>query len=75
MWPIIGAVALLYFRLSHKIDKIDEKIEEFRKELEHKREQKFDHMEQRIDQKFERLSEMLVIRNQLGRGNPLQKIK
>ena len=60
--PIIGTVTLLYFRLSSKIDKTDEKVEGFRKELEHKMEQKFrdveqkfDHMEQKFDQKFERI--------------------
>ena len=85
--PIIGTVTLLYFRLSSKIDKTDEKVEELRKELERKMEQRFDHIEQKldqrfertdqkfekIDQKFDRLFEMLVIRSQFGRGNPIKK--
>ena len=92
--PIIGTVTLLYFRLSSKIDKTDEKLEGFRKELEQKIEQKFEHVEQRfmnmeqkfeqkferidqkfekIDQKFDRLFEMLIIKNQFGRGHPIKK--
>ena len=87
--PIIGTVTLLYFRLSSKIDKTDEKVEGLRKELDQKMEKKFEHIDQKlehiehkfeqkfekIDQKFDRLFEMLVIRNQIARGNPLKKTK
>ena len=65
-----------------RIDSLRKEIKEEIQALDYKMEQKFMHMEQkleqkfeRIDQKFDRLFEVLIIRNQLGRGHPIKKTK
>jgi len=58
--PILGALTLLYFRLSSKIDntdaKIDKKFEDLRKEMREDRKE--------IDQKLDRIIELFIIQNQ-----------
>ena len=67
-----------FIHMEQKFDYMDQKFEQRFEKMEQKFDQKFDRIDQKfekIDQKFDRLFEMLVIRNQLGRGNPLQKTK
>ena len=56
-----------FVHMEQKLDHMDQKFE-----------QKFERIDQKfekIDQKFDRLFEMLVIRSQFGRGNPIKKTK
>ncbi|RZI45479.1 hypothetical protein [Candidatus Finniella inopinata] len=64
--------------LRKEVQALDNKMEQRFMHMEQKLEQKFERVDQKfekIDQKFDRLFEMLVIRSQLGRGNPLKKTK
>ncbi|CAB4218482.1 hypothetical protein UFOVP1597_21 [uncultured Caudovirales phage] len=64
--------------LDHKMEQRFMHMEKKLDHMEQKFEQKFDRIDQKfekIDQKFDRLFEMLVIRSQFGRGNPIKKTK
>ena len=64
--------------LRKEVQDLDHKMEQRFMHMEQKFEQKFEKIDQKfekIDQKFDRLFEMLVIRGQFGRGNPIKKTK
>ena len=76
---------VLFDSLRKEIQSLDHKMEQKFGHVEQRfvhMEQKLDYMERKFEQKFEkldqkldRLFEMLIIRNQLARGNPLKKTK
>lgn len=78
--PSIGALWLLYGRLSCRLEEIRKEMREDRKAMDQKFDkidQRFEHLDNKIDQRFDRLIEILLIQNQSPRyrgfNNPKSK--